>query len=332
VCFSSTDVGIDLGTATVLIYVKNRGIVLHEPSIAVVDVNTNEVVAIGEQALDMLGKTPGSLTVIRPLRDGVISDYDITEKMLRYFMGKVLGNRRFKRPRVMVCVPSGVTDVERRAVGEAAHSLGAREVNIIEEPLAAAIGAGLDVSRAHGAMVVDIGGGTTDIAVVSLKDIVVSHSIKMAGNKMDEAIIRFMKKKYNMLIGEKTAEMIKINVGSVYEMETPLSMEVMGRNLLSGLPSSATVTSDDVREALVEVTAAILEGVHKVLEKTPPELAADIYEAGIVLTGGGAQLLGLDRLIATDTMVSCRVADDPVSCVAIGTGKCLDGMERIKLV
>jgi len=330
VFFSRIDLGMDLGTATVLIYIKGRGIVLHEPSIVVVDINTDEVVAIGEQALEMLGKTPGSLAVVRPLRDGVISDYEITQKMLQYFIMKVLGRRRLRRPRIMVCVPSGVTDVEQRAVGETARELGAKEVNIIEEPLAAAIGAGLDVTRAQGVMVVDIGGGTTDVAVVSLKDIVVSRSIKVAGNKMDEAIIRYMKKKYNLLIGERTAEQVKINIGSVYEMESQLEMQVMGRSLLTGLPTSVTVTSDDIREALTEVTQAILEAIHSVLERTPPELAADIYETGIVLTGGGAKLLGLDRLIANETQVSCRVADDPISCVAIGTGKCLESLYKDK--
>ena len=325
--FSPLDVGIDLGTASVLIHVKNRGIVLHEPSIVVLDKNTEEVVAIGEEALDMLGKTPGSLTVIRPLRDGVISDYEITQKMLQYFMNKVLG-RRLRRPRVMVCVPSGVTDVEQRAVGDAARALGAKEVHIIEEPLAAAIGAGLNVSGPHGAMVVDIGGGTTDIAIVSMRDIVVSHSIKSAGNKMDEAIVRYMRRKHNLLIGERSAETIKKTVGSVYDMENILEMEVMGRSVLSGLPRSTTVTSEDVKEALSEVTSEILAGIHKVLESTPPELCADIFEMGIVLTGGGSQLLGLDRLIATDTQVPCRVADDPIACVVLGTGKCIESLDK----
>lgn len=326
------DIGIDLGTATVLVYIKGKGIVLREPSVVAIDKNTNKLLAVGEEARRMLGRTPGNIVAIRPLREGVISDYDITERMLKYFINKVCGNRILKvfRPRIMVCVPSGVTEVEKRAVEDAAKQAGARETYLIEEPIAAAIGAGIDIAKACGSMLVDIGGGTTDIAVISLGGTVVSTSIKVAGDKFDEAIVRYMRKKHNIMIGERTAEELKINIGTVYPRVQEISMDIRGRNLISGLPKTISVTSTEMMEALEETVSSVVEAVHSVLERTPPELAADISDRGIVMTGGGGLLYGLDKLIQEKTGISVIIADDAVSCVALGTGKALDNIEAIE--
>ena len=313
------DIGIDLGTAYVLVYVKGKGIVLREPSIVAIKERTKEVIAVGEEARAMLGRTPANIKTIRPLRQGVISDYDATEQMLKYFIHKAIGHRLIK-PRIGVCVPSGVTEVERRAVEDATRLAGARYVDTIEEPIAAAIGAGIDISRPCGSMIVDIGGGTTDIAVISLGGAVVKKSLKIAGDNFDETIVKYMRKKYSMLIGERTAEEIKINVGSVYKREVPAEIEIRGRNLVSGLPKNIVVSSEEIREALEEPVASIVEGVKAVLEVTPPELASDIADRGIVLTGGGSLIYGLDKLITSETGINTVIADDAMSCVAIGTG------------
>jgi len=325
--FKRQDVGIDLGTATVLIYVKGRGIVLREPSVVAWDNNTKEIRGVGYDAQKMLGRAPGNVSVMRPLRDGVISDYLVTLDMLQLFLKKALPKRTFFHPRVMVCVPSGVTEVEQRAVREAVYKLGAKQVYVIEEPLAAAIGANIDIFRPCGNMVVDIGGGTTDIAVLSLGSSVVSESIKCAGDKMDEAIVKYMKKKNNLLIGERTAEMLKINIGTAYPRSETLYTDVMGRNLLTGLPKSITVSSEDIREALTECLDTIINSIYRVLDTTPPELAADIYDNGILLTGGGSLLFGLDKLLTNTFKLNCYVAEDAISCVALGTGKCLDNLD-----
>lgn len=323
------DIGIDLGTASVLVYIKGRGIVLREPSVVAIDVNTNKQLAVGEEARRMLGRTPGNIVAIRPLRDGVISDYHVTEMMLKYFIDKVTGKKlfRFFKPRIMVCVPSGVTEVEKRAVEDAAMQAGARRTHIIEEPIAAAIGAGIDIAKPCGNMVVDIGGGTTDIAVISLGGIVVSSSIKVAGDKFDEAIVRYMRKKHNIMIGERTAEELKINIGTVYPRTEEVSMDIRGRNLISGLPKTIRVTSSEMMEALEEPASSIVEAVHGVLERTPPELAADISDRGIMMTGGGSLLFGLDQLLQEKTNIAVHIADDAISCVASGTGKALDSIE-----
>ncbi|MGE5329185.1 MAG: rod shape-determining protein [Deltaproteobacteria bacterium] len=323
------DIGIDLGTATVLVYVRGKGIVLREPSVVAIDKNTNRLMAVGEEARRMLGRTPGNIVAIRPLRDGVISDYDVTERMLKYFINKVCGRRIFK-PRIIVCVPSGVTEVEKKAVVDAAEQAGARKVHLIEEPIAAAIGAGLDIAKACGSMVVDIGGGTTDIAVISLGGTVVSTSLKVAGDKFDEAIVRYMRKKHNIMIGERTAEELKINIGCVYPRIQETTLDIRGRNLISGLPKTITVSSNEMLEALEEPAAAVVEAVHSVLEKTPPELAADISDRGIIMTGGGCLIYGLDKLINYKTGIDVFVAEEAVSCVALGTGKALDNMEVIE--
>ncbi len=315
------DIGIDLGTATVLVYVKGEGIVLREPSVVAKNRDTGEILAVGEDARQMIGRTPGNIVAIRPLREGVISDYDSTEKMLKDFILKVIGNRMFLRPRIAVCIPSGVTEVEKRAVKDAAKQAGARKVTTIEEPIAAAIGAGIDITKACGSMVVDIGGGTTDIAVISLGGNVVSSSLKVAGDNFDEAIIKYMRKKYNLLIGERTAEELKIKIGAAYPREFEEQMDIRGRNLITGLPKTMTVTSTEMLEALREPVLSIAESVHSILEKTPPELASDISSRGIVMTGGGSLLQGLDKLIESKTGITTVIADDPTSCVAIGTGK-----------
>jgi rod shape-determining protein MreB len=326
------DIGIDLGTATVLVYIKGKGIVLREPSVVAIDKNTNKLLAVGEEARRMLGRTPGNIVAIRPLREGVISDYDITERMLKYFINKVTANRFFKlsKPRIMVCVPSGVTEVEKRAVIDAAMQAGARKTYLIEEPIAAAIGAGIDIAKACGSMVVDIGGGTTDIAVISLGGTVVSNSIKIAGDKFDEAIVRYMRKKHNIMIGERTAEEMKINIGTVYPRVQEVSMEIRGRNLVSGLPKTLTVTSTEMMDALEETVTSIVDAVHSVLERTPPELASDISDRGIVMTGGGGLLYGLDKLIQEKTGINVVIAEDAVSCVALGTGKALDNIDILE--
>lgn len=325
--FNYNDVGIDLGTASVLVYVKGKGIVLREPSVVSVDRNTGQMLAIGEEARIMLGRTPGNIIAVRPLRDGVISNFHDTERMLRYFLRKVIGRRLFFKPRVVVCVPSGVTEVEKRSVIDATEEAGARHTCLIEEPIAAAIGAGIEIGEPKGNMVLDIGGGTADIAVISLGGAVISDSIKIAGDKFDEAMIRYAKKKYNMLIGERTAEEIKMNIGSAYPRKEEAYMEVTGRNLISGLPKTITISSNETIEAFQEPLNRILETAHSVLERTPPELTADISENGICMTGGGALLYGLDRLLSERTKIPCYVAEDAISCVAIGTGKALENID-----
>ncbi len=317
----ATDIGIDLGTASILVYVKGKGVVLKEPSVVAFDRDTNKIKAIGAEARLMIGRTPGNIVAVRPLRQGVISDYTVTEKMLKYFIQKAIGKRIFKKPIISVCVPSGVTEVEKKAVEDATYQAGARDVKIIEEPIAAAIGAGIDISRPCGNMIVDIGGGTTDIAVISLGGTVVSTSIKIAGDDFDEAIVRYMRKKHNLLIGERTAEEIKIKIGAAFPRPEVATMEVRGRNLVTGLPKTITVTSEETEEALREITSQIVEAVHGVLEKTPPELAADIADRGIVLTGGGCLLQGLEELIESKTGINTMTAEDPMTAVAVGTGK-----------
>lgn len=331
----NNDVGIDLGTASVLVYVKGRGIVLQEPSVVAVDTNTKQLLAVGEEAQRMLGRTPGNIVAIRPLKDGVISDYDMTEKMLRHFLDRICKRRIFK-PRVMICVPSGVTEVEERAVIDAAIQAGASRTYLIEEPIAGAIGAGIDISKPCGNMIVDIGGGTTDIAVISLGGIVVSESIKVAGDKFDDAIVKYIRKKHNILIGERTAETLKVNIGCVFPRteedikERPETMEVRGRSLVSGLPKTITVTADEMYEAFDETSAAIVDAVKVVLEKTPPELVGDISSKGIIMTGGGSLVWGLNKLIERETGIRCEVAQDAVSCVAIGTGKSLEVIDVLQ--
>ena len=316
-----TDIGIDLGTASILVYIRGKGVVLKEPSVVAFDRDTNKIKAIGEDARLMLGRTPGNIVAVRPLRQGVISDYTVTEKMMKYFIQKALGKRTFRKPRIAVCVPSGVTEVEKKAVEDATYQAGAREVSIIEEPIAAAIGAGIDISKPCGNMIVDIGGGTSDIAVISLGGTVVSASIKIAGDDFDEAIVRYMRKKHNLLIGERTAEDIKIRIGSAYPRPESVTVDVRGRNLVTGLPKTITVTSEETEEALKDTTSQIVEAVHSVLEKTPPELAADIADRGIVLTGGGSLLYGLEELIESKTGITTMTAEDPMTAVAIGTGR-----------
>lgn len=317
----STDIGIDLGTASILVYIKGKGVVLKEPSVVAFDRDTNRIKAIGEEARLMLGRTPGNIVAVRPLRQGVISDYTVTEKMLKYFIQKAVGKQRFRKPLISICVPSQVTEVERKAVEDAAFQAGARDVKIIEEPIAAAIGAGIDIARPCGNMIVDIGGGTSDIAVISLGGTVVSASIKIAGDDFDDAIVRYMRKKHNLLIGERTAEDIKIRIGSAYPRPESVTVDVRGRNLVTGLPKTITVTSEETEEALKDTTSQIVEAVHSVLEKTPPELAADIADRGIVLTGGGSLLYGLEELIESKTGITTMTAEDPMTAVAIGTGR-----------
>ncbi|CEQ25200.1 rod shape-determining protein MreB [Paraclostridium sordellii] len=327
------EIGIDLGTANILVYVNGKGVVLEEPSVVAIDKNTNTVLAVGEEARRMIGRTPGNIVAIRPLKDGVISDYEITEKMLTYYVNKVIDKKGFARffmPKIMVCVPTGVTEVEKRAVEEATRQAGARDVYIIEEPIAAAIGAGIDISKPGGNMVVDIGGGTADIAVISLGGDVVSESIKMGGDKFDEYIVNYMRKKYNLLIGDRTAEQIKINIGTAYPREEEVSMDVKGRNLLTGLPQKINVESKEMLDALKEGVNQIVAAVHSVLEKTPPELAADISESGIIMTGGGALLYGLDKKIEERTGIKVKIADDPLSCVAKGTGESLSALSILE--
>lgn len=324
------DIGIDLGTASILVYVKGKGVILKEPSVVAFDRDSNEVKAIGEEARLMLGRTPGNIVAIRPLRQGVISDYTVTEKMIKYFVQKALGRRTFKKPRISMCVPSGVTEVERKAVEEAAYAAGAREVQLIEEPVAAAIGAGIDISKPCGNMIVDIGGGTSDIAVISLGGTVVNTSIKLAGDDFDEAIVRYMRKKHNLLIGERTAEDIKIKIGTTYPLIDNEVIEVRGRNLVTGLPKTVKVTSAETEEALRETTGQIVEAVIGVLERTPPELSADILDRGIVLTGGGAMLRGLEEMIEERTGINTMTAEEPMQVVAIGTGQFVELMSARK--
>ena len=322
------DIGIDLGTATVIAYAKGKGIVLREPSVVAVDNNTGEVLAVGKEARRMLGRTPGNIVATRPLRDGVISNYTVTEKMLKYFINRVCGKFIFA-PRIMICIPSKVTEVEKKAVIDAASQAGARKVYLIEEPIAAAIGAGLDISKPCGNMVVDIGGGTTDIAVISLGGSVVSSSIKVAGDKFDEAIVKYIKKKYNIVIGERTAEDLKINIGCVYPKIQDMEMDIRGRDLATGLPKTITVRSSEMLEALIEPAMMVVDAVHSVLEKTPPELSADISDRGIYMTGGGCLVDGLDKLLQDETGINVMIAEDAVSCVAKGTGKALDNLDSL---
>ncbi len=322
------DIGLDLGTASVIAYVKGKGIVLREPSVVAVNNLTGEVLAVGHEARRMLGRTPGNIVATRPLRDGVISDYTVTEKMLKYFIGKI-GGRFLFAPRIMICIPSQVTEVEKKAVIDAASNAGARKVYLIEEPIAAAIGAGIDISKPCGNMIVDIGGGTTDIAVISLGGSVVSTSIKVAGDKFDEYIIKYLKKRHNLMIGERTAEELKQQIGCVFPKIQDMEMDVRGRDLITGLPKTITVYSSEMMEALEEPAMLIVDAVHSVLEKTPPELAADISDKGIYMTGGGCLVDGLDRLLQEKTGINVMIAEDAISCVAKGTGKALDNLDSM---
>jgi rod shape-determining protein MreB len=328
----SKDLAIDLGTANTLIYLEGKGIVLREPSVVAVkdEGRYKKVVAIGEEAKKMIGKTPGTIKAIRPLREGVIADFEVTEAMIRYFIQKVHNRSYFVKPRIIISVPSGTTQVERRAVKESAESAGAREVYLIEEPMAAAIGAGLPVAEPVACMVVDIGGGTTEVAVISLGGIVVSHSIKVAGDKIDEAIVYYIKRKYNLLIGEATAEQVKIQVGDVMPQEPYPEMEIKGRDLITGVPKTITITSKEVQEAIKEPVDLIIQAIKQVLEATPPELAADLVDRGIMLTGGGALLKNLDKLISQETGLKVSVAEEPLLCVALGAGKALDNLDKLK--
>lgn len=322
------DIGIDLGTATVLAYVKGKGVTLREPSVVAVDKLSGEVLAVGQEARRMLGRTPGNIVATRPLKDGVISDYTVTEKMLKYFINKICGRTIFS-PRIMICIPSQVTEVEKKAVIDAATQAGARKVYLIEEPIAAAIGAGIDISKACGNMVVDIGGGTTDVAVISLGGSVVSTSLKVAGDKFDEAVVKYIKRKHNVIIGERTAEDLKINIGCVYPKVQDVEMDIRGRDLTSGLPKTITIHSSEMLEALIEPAIAVVDAVHSVLERTPPELVADISDRGIYMTGGGALVDGLDKLLQEKTGINVMIANDTVSCVALGTGKALDNLDAL---
>ena len=328
----SNDIGIDLGTANSLVYVKDRGIVLREPSVVAIQTGTNRVLAVGNEAKRMLGRTPGNITAIRPMRDGVIADFEITEAMLRYFIRKVQSNRIMVRPRIIISVPSGITEVEKRAVKDSATHAGAREVYLIEEPMAAAIGVGLPVQEPAGNMIVDIGGGTTEVALISLAGIVFSRSVRVGGDEMDEAIIQYMKRVYNLMIGERTAEQIKISIGSAYPLPEETSMEVKGRDLVAGLPKTLTLTTEEVREALHEPISTIVEAIRFTLERSPPELSADLVDRGLVLAGGGALLHGIDKLIAEQTGLPVHVADDPLSAVAEGTGMVLHELKFLRKV
>lgn len=326
--FFNKDIGIDLGTASILVYIKGKGVVLKEPSVVALDRDTNKIKAIGEEARLMIGRTPGNIVAVRPLRQGVISDYTVTEQMIKYFIQKAIGRRSYTKPRISVCVPSGATEVETKAVEDAAYQAGAKEVIVVEEPLAAAIGSGLDILKPCGNMIVDIGGGTTDIAVISLGGTVSSNSVKLAGDDFDEAIVRYMRKKHNLLIGDRTAEEIKISIGTCFASSENKTMEVRGRNLVTGLPKTITVTSEETEEALREVTSSIVDAIHTVLEETPPELSADIAVRGIVLTGGGSLLSGLEQLIEAKTGINTMTADDPMTAVAIGTGRYLEFIDN----
>ncbi|MGL5328529.1 MAG: rod shape-determining protein [Peptostreptococcaceae bacterium] len=327
------DIGIDLGTANVIVYVSGKGIVLEEPSVVAIDKRTNSVLAVGEEARRMIGRTPGNIVAIRPLKGGVISDYDITEKMLKYFVGKVVDKKGFSRffmPRIMVCVPTGVTEVEKRAVEEATRQAGAREVYIIEEPIAAAIGAGIDISQPNGNMVIDIGGGTADIAVISLGGAVVSESIKIGGDKFDEAIVRYVKKQKNLLIGERSAEKLKMEIGTAIKLEEEKYIKISGRNLVTGLPESMEISASEILDAISECVDQIVLATRYVLEQTPPELAADISDRGIIMTGGGSLLKGLDKKIENSTGIKVVVAEDALSCVAKGTGSSLSSLDLLE--
>jgi rod shape-determining protein MreB and related proteins len=332
----SNDLAIDLGTSNTLIYVKGKGIVVNEPSIVAVQQKDSrggrKIVAVGREAKDMLGRTPGAVTSIRPIKDGVIADFEVTEAMLRYFIAKAHNRRTLVKPRIVISVPNGITEVEKRAVRESAESAGAREVYLVEEPMAAAIGADLPVADAAGNMIVDIGGGTTEVAVISLAGIVYSKSIRVGGDKMDESIVQHVKRRYNLLIGERTAEQIKIDIGNAYPFDTPRTMQIKGRDMIAGVPRTVEITGDEIREALAEPVTAIIDAVRVALERTPPELAADIVDKGIVIAGGGALLSNLDTLLREETRLPVVIADDPMSCVVLGTGRVLDQLELLKLV
>ena len=323
------DIGIDLGTANTLVYMKGKGIIIREPSVVAVDTRTDRAKYVGQEAKDVIGRTPGSIVAVRPLKDGVIADFEMTTTMLQEFISKALKGSFFTKARVVICIPSGITAVERRAVKEATENSGAKRVNIIEEPMAAAIGAGLPVSEPQGSMIVDIGGGTSEVAVISLGGIVTSRSVRIAGDAFDTAIINYIKKKYNLLIGERTAENVKIAIGSAFPMEQETDMEIKGRNLLNGLPENITVTSAEIREALAEPLSHVIEAIKVTLEKTPPELAADIIDQGITLAGGGALIRGLDKLINKETGMPVNIADSPLDCVADGTGKVLEDIDKL---
>ena len=320
----SKDIGIDLGTANTLVYLKGKGIVMREPSVVTLNIKTGDIVAVGSKAKEMIGKTPGSIVAVRPLKDGVVADFDVTSSMINYFISKTVKHRFLSKPRVLICVPSGVTDVERRAVEEATRLAGAASVELIEEPMAAALGAGLPVMEASGSMIIDIGGGTSEVAVLSLGDVVTAYSVRVAGDKFDDAIITYVKRNYNLLIGEKTAERVKIEMGSVLPYEGEGQMEIRGRDLLNGLPKDVTISSEEVREALKVPISSIVEAVRSTLEDTPPELSADIMKRGIVLTGGGALLRGLDKLLESEVKMPVTIAENPLDCVAEGTGKYLE--------
>lgn len=324
----SRDMGIDLGTANTLVYVKGKGILLREPSVVAMNSINKKVLAVGEEAKKMIGRTPGNIVAIRPMRDGVIADFDVTQIMLKKFISKVIG-RGFTSPRIIVCYPSGVTAVEKRAIDGAARQAGAKEVVLMEEPMAAAIGAGLPVDEPTGSMIVDIGGGTTEVAIISLEGIVTSKSLRVAGDDFDQAIINYIKKEYNLMIGERTAETVKMELGSAYETGEEKTMDIKGRDLVSGLPKTITITESQIRSALKETIASIIDAIKTTLEKTPPELAADIMEKGIMLAGGGALLRGLDKLINSETHMPVHIAESPLDCVALGAGKALDFFDRI---
>lgn len=324
------DMGIDLGTANTLVYIKGKGIVTREPSVVAIQTNTKEVLAVGEEAKKMIGRTPGHIVAIRPLKDGVIADFDITQNMLKYFIRKANQKKSIFQPRVVVCVPSGVTEVEKRAVEEATIHAGARDAYLIEEPMAAAIGAGLPVHEATGSMIVDIGGGTTEVAIISLGGIVTSKSIRIGGDELDESIVYYIKKEYSLMIGERTAEEVKITIGSADGGNKETKMQIRGRDLISGLPKTIEITSSEIHEAMKEPISNIIDAIKFTLEKTPPELASDIMEQGIMLTGGGALLNGIDRLIKSETGMPVHIAEDPLDCVAIGTGKALESIEILK--
>ena len=323
------DIGIDLGTANTLVYLRGKGIVMREPSVVAVDTKTDDVRGVGQEAKAMIGRTPGNIVAVRPLKDGVIADYDITANMLSYFIKRVCGSNKFFGPRVVICIPSGVTEVERRAVREASLRAGARQVSIIEEPMAAAIGAGLPISEPTGSMIVDIGGGTSEVAVISLGGIVASRSVRVGGDEFDQSIIAYIKRKYNLLIGERTAEDIKIQIGSAYPLEEETTLEIKGRNLVDGLPKNITIGSEEIREALSESLYKVVDAVKETLERTPPELSADIIDHGITLTGGGALLRGLDQLISNETGIDVHVAETPLDCVALGSGAVLDHIDKL---
>jgi len=326
----SADLGIDLGTATVLVYVKGKGVILKEPSVVAINKVNNKILAVGEEARKMIGRTPGNIIAVRPLKDGVISDYDITEKMLKEFIKKACGGKKIIAPKVMVCIPSQATEVEKRAVIDATKNSGAKEVHLIEEPLSAAIGAGIDITKPDGNMIVDIGGGTTDIAVISLGGVVIRKSIKSAGDRFDEAIVKYVRLKHRIMIGEKTAEDLKINIGCAYKDARDCSYVMKGRNLVTGLPDQVEITSEEIREALEEPVGLIVDGVKSILEKTPPELAADIIEKGIIMTGGGSLLYGLDKLIEVSIGLNVKIAENSVEAVVEGTGEVLNYINKLQ--